>query len=157
MTEQNTEADTAGPDVGSSDTEGVAQIDTPDGGDISDVTPEGSDLESEQDPETFPREYVEKLRTENGKYRQRASEADSLANRLHTELVRATGKLADPTDLPFDAEHLEDTDKLSVAINELLETKPHLATRRPSGDIGQGQRGPATGSFSLLGMLKERT
>lgn len=31
MTEQNTEADTAGPDVGSSDTEGVAQIDTPDG------------------------------------------------------------------------------------------------------------------------------
>lgn len=94
------------------------------------MTPEGSDLESEQDPETFPREYVEKLRTENGKYRQRASEADSLANRLHTELVRATGKLADPTDLPFDAEHLEDTDKLSVAINELLETKPHLATRR---------------------------
>lgn len=155
MTEQNTEADTAGPDVGSSDTEGVAQIDTPDGGDISDVTPEGSD--SESDPETFPREYVEKLRTENGKYRQRAGEADTLAQRLHTELVRATGKLADPTDLPFDEDHLADPDKMVAAIDELLEAKPHLATRRPSGDIGQGQRGPASGSFSLLDMLKERT
>ncbi|OKH65405.1 hypothetical protein [Mycolicibacterium mageritense] len=126
-------------------------------GDISDATLEGSDLKSEQEPETFPREYVEKLRTENGKYRQRAGEADSLAKRLHTELVRATGRLADPTDLPFDAEHLEGSDKLSLAIDELLESKPHLATRRPTGDIGQGNRGPSTSGFSLLDMLKERT
>lgn len=130
----------------------------PEGGDELARTPEDVDHpDTPDDAETFPREYVEKLRTENGKYRQRAGEADTLAQRLHTELVRATGKLADPTDLSFDAEHLADPDKLAGAINELLEAKPHLATRRPSGDIGQGQRGPATGSFSLLGMLKERT
>ncbi|OMC09229.1 hypothetical protein [Mycolicibacterium fortuitum] len=133
-------------------------------GDVSDATPEGvQEAETdtgdatENEPETFPRSYVEKLRQENGKYRQRAGEADALAARLHTELVRATGRLADPTDLPFDAEHLEgDGSRLREAIDELLEAKPHLATRRPTGDIGQGQRGPASGSFSLLDMLKER-
>lgn len=137
----------------------------PDEGDIPDATPEGSDLKSEQDTdiritedaETFPREYVEKLRQENGKYRQRASEADSLANRLHTELVRATGRLADPTDLPFDADHIADAGNMSAAIDALLEAKPHLASRRPTGDIGQGNRGQGGGSFSLLQMLKDRT
>ena len=156
MTEQNTEADTAGPDISGTDTEGGVSTST--NVEVSDATPvDVHHPDTPDDAETFPREYVEKLRTENGKYRQRAGEADTLAQRLHSELVRATGRLADPTDLPFDAEHLEDTDKLSVAINELLEAKPHLATRRPSGDIGLGQRGPATGSFSLLGMHKERT
>lgn len=132
---------------------------TPAEGDIADATPEGSDLGSEptEDGETFPREYVEKLRQENGKYRQRASEADSLANRLHTELVRATGRLADPTDLPFDADHVADAGKMSAAIDALLEAKPHLASRRPIGDIGQGNRGQGGGSFSLLQMLKDRT
>lgn len=128
-------------------------------GDFSDATPE-ENVESstdETEPDTFPREVVEKLRQENGKYRQRAGQADELAMRLHTELVRATGRLADPTDLPFDPEHLDDPEKLTAAVDALLDAKPHLATRRPSGDIGQGQRGPATGAFSLLDMLKERT
>lgn len=128
-------------------------------GDIPDATPEGSDLKSDpdEDAETFPREYVEKLRTENGKYRQRAGEADALATRLHTELVRATGRLADPTDLPFDADHIADAGKMVAAIDALLEAKPHLASRRPTGDIGQGNRGQGGGSFSLLQMLKDRT
>lgn len=150
--------------------------DQADGG-VSNATPEGSDLKSEQDsldandvddagekgvhqddtPDTFPREVVEKLRQENGKYRQRAREADSLATRLHTELVRATGRLADPSDLAFDAEHLEDPDKLAAAVGELLDAKPHLASRTPKGDIGQGQRGSAGEPFSLLQMLKQRT
>lgn len=124
-------------------------------GDVSNATPEGSDPES--DPETFPREVVEELRKENGKYRKRAGQADELAQRLHTELVRATGKLADPTDLPFDEDHIADAGKMVAAIDELLERKPHLATRRPAGDIGQGNRGGTSGSFSLLDMLKERT
>lgn len=93
---------------------------------------------SEDVPETFPRDYVEELRQENGRYRQRAARADELAQRLHTELVRATGRLADPTDLPFDETHLEVGDNLSTAIDELLARKPHLATRRPNGEIGQG-------------------
>jgi hypothetical protein len=119
------------------------------------IESEGSDSESE--PETFPRAYVEDLRQENGKYRQRAQKGDEYAQRLHTEIVRATGRLADPTDLPFDAEHLDDPNKLSAALDDLLDRKPHLATRRPTGDIGQGHRGPTSGSFSLLDMLKERT
>jgi hypothetical protein len=109
------------------------------------------------DPETFPREVVEKLRQENGKYRQRAQQTDAIAQRLHLELVRATGRLADPTDLAFDAEHLDDPDALTTAVDELLAGKPHLASRRPVGDIGQGNRGAASEPFSLLGLLKERT
>lgn len=113
--------------------------------------------EVDDDAEMFPRSVVEKLRTENGKYRQRAQQADGYAQRLHAELVRATGRLADPADLEFAPEHLDDPDALTAAVDELLEAKPHLATRRPSGDIGQGQRGTASAPFSLLGLLKERT
>ncbi|MFV8233689.1 hypothetical protein [Mycolicibacterium fortuitum] len=156
MTEQTADHSDEG-DVSNATPEGDIPDATPDEDVQETDTPEGSDFKSEQDPETFPREYVEKLRTENGKYRQRAGEADTLAKRLHTELVRATGRLADPTDLPFDEDHLADADKMAGAINELLEAKPHLATRRPTGDIGQGQRGPASGGFSLLDILKERT
>jgi hypothetical protein len=144
------------------DAEGTETDRTPDEGNVSDATPvvdatdpEGSDSESE--PDTFPREVVEKLRHENGKYRQRAQQSDALAQRLHTELVRATGRLADPTDLPFNSEHLDDPDALAAAVDELLAQKPHLASRRPVGDIGQGQRGGSSQPFSLLEMLKDRT
>jgi hypothetical protein len=113
--------------------------------------------EEDDEPDTFPREVVEKLRQENGKYRQRAQRADTLAERLHTELVRATGRLADPSDLQFAEEHLDDPDALVAAVDELLERKPHLASRKPAGDIGQGPRGTASEPFSLLGLLKERT
>ncbi|MGY4709066.1 hypothetical protein ACXDF8_05785 [Mycolicibacterium sp. CBM1] len=119
------------------------------------------DAATDENAETFPRSVVEKLRTENGKHRQNAtqanSRADALATRLHAELVRATGRLADPADLAFDAEHLDDADALSAAIDALLDAKPHLASRRPTGDIGQGNRGPATAGFSLLDALKART
>lgn len=111
----------------------------------------------EEQPDTFPREVVEELRKENGRYRQRAKQADTLAQRLHVELVRATGRLADPDDLPFDEGHLDDPQALAAALDDLLDRKPHLATRKPSGDIGQGQRGTTSEPFSLLGLLKQRT
>lgn len=120
-----------------------------------DATEDAAD-DSGEESDTFPREVVEKLRAENAKYRVRAQHADTLAQRLHTEIVRATGKLADPSDLPFDETHLDDPEALAAAIDELLSNKPHLGSRRPSGDIGQGQRGPASEGFSLLGLLKER-
>lgn len=109
------------------------------------------------EPDLFPREVVEKLRQENAKYRHRAQQADSLAERLHTELVRATGKLADPTDLPFSPEHLDDPEALAGAVEDLLVRKPHLAARRPSGDIGQGRRGTASSEVSLADILRART
>lgn len=128
----------------------------------TDVDPDsaGADDETstdETEPDTFPREVVEELRRENGKYRQRAQRADDLSRRLHAELVRATGRLADPTDLEFDEGHLEDPDALTAAVDDLLARRPHLASRKPAGDIGQGQRGAASEPFSLLGLLKQRT
>lgn len=126
-------------------------------GDISDETPNPDPAPEPEEPEVFPRQVVEDLRKENGKYRQRAQQSDAYAARLHTELVRATGRLADPTDLAFDEDHLADPDTMVAAIDALLEAKPHLASRRPVGDIGQGQRGPASQPFSLLQTLKDLT
>jgi hypothetical protein len=136
--------------------EDVDQTDTAEG--VERQTP-AIDTEDQADaePATFPREVVERLRQQNGRYRQRAQQADSYAHRLHTELVRATGRLADPTDLEYADEHLDDPDTLTAAIDDLLDRKPHLASRRPTGDIGQGQRGAVSAPFSLLGLLKERT
>ncbi|CAN5134121.1 hypothetical protein BH11ACT7_BH11ACT7_20560 [soil metagenome] len=121
----------------------------------SDVV-EPTTTETEDEPETFPRSYVEELRQESGRYRQRAQQGDVYGQRLHTELVRATGRLADPTDLPFDAGHLHDGDSMSLAIDELLTRKPHLASRRPVGDIGQGASSSSTESVDLAELLRQR-
>ncbi|MFS0898929.1 hypothetical protein AB3M98_16160 [Mycolicibacterium litorale] len=116
---------------------------------------EDADTEDDEDAETFSRTYVEKLRRENQRYRERAAEADVLAQRLHTALVAATGRLADPSDLDFDAAHLDDADALAAAVDELLTRKPHLASRRPVGDIGQGAS--RTGdTVDLAGILRSR-
>jgi hypothetical protein len=111
------------------------------------------DQQETEDPETFPREYVEKLRREAGDARVRAKDRDDLAGRLHVALVAATGRLADPTDLAFDEDHLSDEDALTAAIDDLLDKKPHLASRRPVGGIGQGAvQGDDT--VDLAGMLR---
>lgn len=139
------------------DPEGVQTVDTPEAaGPPAPEVPETPDTGPgpDTDAETFPREVVEKLRQENSRYRQRAQHADTLAARLHTELVRSTGRLADPSDLPFDEAHLDDPEALAAAVDELLAAKPHLANRRPVGDIGQGNRGGTGEPFSLLGRLK---
>lgn len=98
----------------------------------------GPDDPSGEDFETFGREYVEELREEAAGYRVRAKDRDDLAQRLHTSLVAATGRLADPTDLTFDEGHLEDPEALTAALEDLLTRKPHLASRKPRGDVGQG-------------------
>ena len=108
----------------------------------------------ESEAETFPREYVEKLRKENADARVKAKRADDLAARLHTALVAATGRLADPSDLEFDDAHLDDEDALNAAVDALLARKPHLASRRPVGSIGQGATAPAD-SVSLAGILRQ--
>lgn len=157
-----TTADTDPADSTGADEDGRPAADAPPADAVEDQAgtddhDDGDDQDADADAETFPRAVVERLRAENAKYRQRAGQAEALAERLHTELVRATGKLADPTDLPFDEAHLDDPEALAGAVEDLLARKPHLAARRPSGDIGQGNRGPASGSFSLLDVLKART
>jgi hypothetical protein len=120
-------------------------------------TPSGDETpESPPEGDTFPREYVERLRKENAGYRDKAKRADDLAERLHLARVIATGRLADPTDLPYDESLIDDDDAaLSAAIDGLLERKPHLASRRVVGDIGQGAGEPTT-DVDLGGMLRSR-
>ncbi len=107
--------------------------------------------------ETFTREYVQKLRDEAAGHRVKAKRADALAARLVTAAVALTGKLADPTDLPFtedllDDHGLVDDTKVQEAVEDLIKRKPHLAARRPTGDVGQGARPeiPEIGLGALL-------
>ncbi len=107
--------------------------------------------------ETFTREYVQKLRVEAAGHRVKAKRADALAARLVTAQAALTGKLADPTDLPFtedlfDDDGLVDDTKVQAAVEDLIKRKPHLAARRPSGDVGQGARPevPEVGLGALL-------
>lgn len=135
----------------------VTEVDTDDTTDVDDTTTEDTttEVETPEDTETFSREYVTKLRDENAKLRVRAQGADELRHRLHTELVRATGKLADPADLEYSDTHLTDHDTLTAAIDELVTAKPHLRARTFS-DVGQGQRGTEAEPVSLLSILKGR-
>ena len=119
-------------------------------------TPEAVNDDDQDDPETFPREYVEKLRAENAENRVKAKRADDLAHRLHEALTAATGRLQDASDLPFDDSHLEDPEALKTAIDTLLESKPHLASRRVMGDIGQGTTGNPDTAVNLAGLLRSR-
>ena len=107
-----------------------------------------------EEAETFPREYVEKLRKENAGYREKAKRSDDYAHQLHAALVKETGRLADPSDLPFDDAHLTDPTTLVAAIDQLLGSKPHLASRKPTGDIGQGIMSEARETISLAGLLR---
>lgn len=114
----------------------------------------GADKMVDDEPETFPLSYVKELRQEAAEHRVKAKDRDQLAERLHVALVAATGRLADPTDLPFDEAHL-DEDALMAAIDELLARKPHLASRRPMGSVGQGVTAPS-GDVDLAAMLRGR-
>ena len=128
---------------------------------VADATPDepiaDESSTDEAEPDTFPREVVEKLRQENGKYRQRAQQADTYATGCTPNLsgpqagwpIRPTSSSTKNTSMiltPWPA-----------AVDDLLARKPHLASRKPTGDIGQGQRGAESEPFSLLELLKERT
>lgn len=121
----------------------------------TDPTPETAQSE----PDTFDREYVTQLREEAKDWRIKAAKSDELQARLHAELTKADGRLADWQDLPFDAEHLTDPQKHADAITDLLKAKPHYASRRPvpGSSIGQGQRGsPVAPPASLIEAIRAK-
>ncbi len=96
--------------------------------------------EAADEPETFPREYVERLRRENAEARVGAKRSEALAARLVAALAAQTGRLADASDLPYsddllDDEGLPDGEKVRAAVADLIERKPHLASTRPVGDV----------------------
>lgn len=122
----------------------------------TDTPEETTPIAAEDDAETFPRDYVERLRHEAAEARVKAKDRDDLAHRLHAALTAGTGRLADPTDLPFDEHHLAGDDSLEAAIDDLLARKPHLAARTPRGDIGQGPTLSNGSGIDLAGLLRSR-
>lgn len=100
---------------------------------------------------------VARARDQAARYRRRLrdteAERDELAESLWRERVAALGVLADPEDLPYDPEALHDADRLRELADELLESKPHLRSRRIRYRAGQGEGTPADG-VSLAGLLR---
>lgn len=148
------------------ETEGVTEAHTPEGsadltdpeeGVTSDDAPDvNTDSGNEDDePDTFPRSVVEKLRKENAGYRDKAKKAETYARELFSARVAATGRLADPDDLSFDEALLDDHDALTAAVEELVARKPHLALRKPRGDVGAGATTNGS-SVDLAGILRSR-
>ena len=117
------------------------------------------DDSSSDDGDTFSREYVSKLRGQAQRYRGELrtvqEQLQSLQHELHTERVRGLGLLADPADLPFDADHLDDPDALQAAVEQLLTERPHLRARRTRGDIGQHEHVSTSTGVSLAGLLRQ--
>ncbi|MGI5951825.1 MAG: hypothetical protein ACOX61_08275 [Brooklawnia sp.] len=134
------------------DTNTAPEIEPTDTPDTPPEAPESTET-PEQATDTFPREYVEQLRREAAEARVRAKRADDLAQALFVSRVAATGRLADPNDLPYDEAILDDPAKLDAAIDELLDAHPHYATRTPRGDIGQGPT-PEPAGVDLAAILR---
>ncbi len=113
-----------------------------DGTDDDQQDDDGDD--DQQDGDTFPRPYVERLRARSAGYRARAKQAEGRAGELEralfTERVRALDVLADPTDLPYDAELLDDPDALAEAVRQLVKDRPHYRRRGTLDGAGTGSR-----------------
>lgn len=150
MTEQITE-----PDVDET-TEAEEPTDPTDESTTEEPAEESADSSApEEEDDTFPRSVVEKLRKENAGYREKAKKAETYARELFYARVAATGRLADADDLPFDEALLDDHDALVGAVEDLVARKPHLASRTPRGDVGQGLSG-AGANVDLAGILRSR-
>lgn len=140
----------------------MTDIDNPD---LSPVTPQAEQTPA-SDPadgrvgqdETFSREYVEELRRESAKHRTNSKRADDLAVALVNAYAEATGLLHDASDLTASddllVEGVPDRDKVKEAVGALIESKPHLAKIRPTGDVGQGVHSSsatsALGAFTTM-------
>lgn len=110
------------------------------------TTPESESEAVEDDSDTFPREYVERVRRESNGYRDRAKLAETRVDELSREIfalkVKALDKLADAADIEYNADLIADDDALTAAVEDLIARRPHYAKpRKPTGSVGQGQRG----------------
>lgn len=115
----------------------------------------GQDDHDSDQQDTFDRAYVEKLRKESAKYREKAKRTEELEHRLHHALVAADGRLADPDDLPFDEAHLDDPEALAAAVTALVKNKPGLKAQKFTGSIGAGDRGtPKKAPVDLIALMR---
>ena len=98
----------------------------------------------DEDGDTFPRPYVERLRARSAGYRTRANTAEAraaeLERALFTERVRALDVLADPADLPYDGDLLDDPDAMRAAVDALVRERPHYRRRGTADPSSTGSR-----------------
>ena len=105
----------------------------------------------------FSREYVEKLRTENADYRNRAKKADdnlALARQYALKLG-SSEFLREPIEWSDDflgEDGMPDLDAIKQAAEQYSLAHPQAAKVR--GDSGSGYRGQESDSFSLLDALR---
>lgn len=104
------------------------------------VTDQPGDNAAEVQADNQPSELEQKLTAAETRIGELTAAGDKHAKALFEARVAATGRLADPTDMAFNAALLDDADALSAAVDALLAAKPHLASRKPAwGDVGAGQ------------------
>ena len=146
-------ADTKDPPADTTDAEVATEATKPG---VTETTEDTTEDTTEGTEQTFAKEYVDKIRREAQGLRDRAKTAetrvDELSRALFTARAAATGKLVDASALAFDPA-LDDGDKISAAVDSLLESKPYLRSRVPSGNVGQGAK-DARQPTSLLSHLK---
>ena len=127
-----------------------------------DTAPAGTepaeDDEDAEDADTFPRAYVKRLRERSAGYRARAKDAEArtaeLERALFTERVRALDVLADPSDLPFSADLLDDSDALRAAADDLVARRPHYRRRGVAAGTGSRDEAGSGSGVSLLGLMR---
>lgn len=123
-----------------------------------DISAESSEQVTRDGTSTFPREYVEELRTEAAQHRTRANELEERLvqsqRSLYRAQVAATGLLRDPNALPYSPELLDNPQALLEALEDfILENPLHAAI---GGDVGQGRRGASPGAdVSLSSLLSQ--
>jgi hypothetical protein len=114
---------------------------------------------TDDEPDQFPRSYVEELRKENAAQRLKAKEADALREDLMTAAVQlmTAGVLRDPADLPVAPEFWgedgrPDHEVIREAAEALAAAKPYLARAR--GKVGQGRQPEPEKPVSLGEMMR---
>ena len=116
-----------------------------------------ADHDDDRDDDGEPVGELARARRQAARYRRELRDTETQLDELRASLwrtrVELDGRLADPDDLPLDADALDDPDKLRELVDDLLDRKPHLRSRRITTRAGQGE-GTATASVSLADMLR---
>ena len=114
--------------------------------------------DGELEGESFPRSYVQRLRERSAGYRTKAKDLEArsaeLERALFTERVRALDVLADPADLEFNADLLDDPDKLRDAVDALVSKSPHYRRRGTASNTGAREQHDGSEPVSLLGLMR---
>jgi hypothetical protein len=115
----------------------------------------------ETEPTSFSAEYVKTLREEAASQRVKAKRTDEANARLLQALAQADGRLIEANELAFtddliDEVGIVDSVKVTAAIDALIQSKPYLASRRPTMPIAQGVQTQLPETPGLFTLIRER-